>query len=142
MFVKAAPISFLTRNWQASVSYWESSEGQPKSPVGPLAALATAEGYRVQANAHKPFHGYYFRMLYKQGDHAKGGAKEYLVNGKMTGGFAFVAYPAQYRNSGVMTFVINQDGVVRQKDLGSSTAETATAMSEFNPDGSWSPTVE
>jgi hypothetical protein len=77
-------------------------------------------------------------MLNKQGSHAPGGAKDYMVNGKMMGGFAFVAYPAEYGNSGVMTFLINQDGVLLQKDLGKTTAETATAMSEFDPDTSWS----
>jgi hypothetical protein len=81
-------------------------------------------------------------MLKGQGSHAQGGAKEYVVDGKMVGGFAFVAYPAEYGNSGVMTFIINQDGVLFQKDLGKTTAETATAMSEFDPDTGWSPVQE
>lgn len=118
--------------------YWESPEGQPRSPLGPLAAFATAEGYSVKPDSHLPFHGYYFHMLNRQGSHAQGGAKEYVVNGRMVGGFAFVAYPAEYSNSGVMTFIINQDGVLRQKDLGKTTTETATAMSAFDPDASWS----
>jgi hypothetical protein len=118
--------------------YWKSPEGQPASPLGPLAAFATTEGYSAKANAHAPFHGYYFHMLTRQGSHAPGGAKDYLVNGKMVGGFAFVAYPAEYGNSGVMTFIINQDGVLLQKDLGKTTTETATTMSEFDPDASWS----
>jgi Protein of unknown function (DUF2950) len=122
--------------------YWKSAEGEPQSPLGPLAAFATAEGYTVQPNTHEPFHGYYFRMLTKQGAQAKGGAKDYVVDGKMTGGFAFVAYPAEHGNSGVMTFVMNQDGVLYQKDLGTTTTETVTAMSEYNPDGSWSAVVE
>ena len=84
-----------------------------------------------------PFHGYYFHMLNGQGSHAPGGAKDYVVDGKMVGGFAFVAYPAEYGNSGVMTFIINQDGVLFQKDLGKTTTETAAAMSEFDPDASW-----
>jgi hypothetical protein len=81
-------------------------------------------------------------MLTKQGSNAPGGAKDYLVDGKMVGGFAFVAYPADYGNSGVMTFIINQDGVLLQKDLGKTTKETATAMSEFNPDASWTVVAE
>jgi hypothetical protein len=115
--------------------YWESAPGQPQSPLGPLAAFASAEGYNVKPDAHVPFHGYYFRMLKGQTAKAPGGAKEYVVDGKMTGGFAFVAYPAEYGNSGVMTFMINQDGVLLQKDLGKATTETATAMNEFDPDG-------
>jgi hypothetical protein len=118
--------------------YWKSPEGQPQSPLGPLAAYATAEGYAAKPDAHTAFHGYYFHMLKAQGDKAPGGAKNYIVDGKMTGGFAFVAYPAEYGNSGVMTFIINQDGVLLQKDLGKTTTETATAMNEFNPDTNWS----
>jgi hypothetical protein len=117
--------------------YWESAEGQPKSPLGPMAAYATNEGYNVKPDSHVPFHGYYFHMLTGQGPNAPGGAKDYIVNGKMTGGFAFVAYPAEYRNSGVMTFLINQDGVLLQKDLGSTTEQTAVAMTQFDPDHSW-----
>ena len=117
--------------------YWESPAGQPKSPLGPLLAYATAEGYSVKPAAHQPFHGYYFRMLTKQGGNAPGGARDYVVNGKMVGGFAFVAYPAEYGNSGVMTFMMSQDGVLVQKDLGKTTAETASAITEFNPDSSW-----
>src|SRR5271168_619179 len=117
--------------------YWESPDGQPKSPLGPLLAYATAEGYSAKPIAHVPFHGYYFRMLTKQGSNAPGGARDYVVNGKMVGGFAFVAYPAEYRNSGVMTFMMSQDGVLVQKDLGKNTAEAAAAITEFNPDSSW-----
>jgi hypothetical protein len=117
--------------------YWQSSNGQAPSPLGPLAAFATAEGYTAKPEGHTAFHGYYFRMLKGQSDKAPGGAKDYVVNGKMTGGFAFVAYPAEYGNSGVMTFMINQDGVLLQKDLGKTTTETATAMSVFDPDPSW-----
>jgi Protein of unknown function (DUF2950) len=133
---------FISDEGKQNGLYWQAAEGQPKSPLGPLAAFATAEGYTVQPNAHQPFHGYFFRILAKQGPQAKGGAKDYLVNGKMTGGFAFVAYPAEHGNSGVMTFVINQDGVLFQKDLGNTTVDAATAMSEFNPDASWSPVAE
>jgi hypothetical protein len=140
--VKQFAQKFISDDGKQNGLYWQSAEGQPKSPLGPLVAFATTEGYTVQPNAHQPFHGYYFRMLDKQGAQAKGGAKDYLVKGKMTGGFAFVAYPAEHGNSGVMTFVMNQDGILYQKDLGNTTAETATAMSEFNPDGNWSPVME
>jgi Protein of unknown function (DUF2950) len=100
-------------------------------------AYATAEGYIAKRDAHQPFHGYYFRMLTKQGSNAPAGARDYVVNGKMVGGFAFVAYPADYGNSGVMTFTMSQDGVLVQKDLGKNTAEMASAITEFNPDSSW-----
>jgi hypothetical protein len=118
--------------------YWKSADGQPVSPLGPLAALAAFEGYSTKPEGHTAFHGYYFRMLQGQTDKAPGGAKDYMVNGKMTGGFALVAYPAQYGNSGVMTFIINQDGVLLEKDLGKATTETATAMTAFDPDPNWS----
>jgi hypothetical protein len=117
--------------------YWQSPNGMPASPLGPLAANATAEGYTAKPEGHTPFHGYYFRMLQGQTDKAPGGAKSYMVNGKMTGGFAFIAYPAEYGNSGVMSFMINQDGVLLEKDLGKTTTETATAMSQFDPDPGW-----
>jgi hypothetical protein len=117
--------------------FWKSAEGQPPSPLGPLAAFATSEGYTAKPDAHTAFHGYYFRMLKGQSDKAPGGAKDFVVNGKMTGGFAFVAYPAEYGNSGIMTFMINQDGVLLQKDLGKTTPDTANAMSVFDPDSSW-----
>ncbi len=110
--------------------YWESPEGKPKSPLGPLVAFATAEGYSAKPNAHVPFHGYYFQMLTKQGSHARGGAKDYVVNGKMVGGFALVAYPAEYGNSGIMTFIINQDGALFQKNLGKTTTEAASNFYE------------
>lgn len=117
--------------------YWESPEGQPRSPLGPQVAFATAEGYSANSNTHAPFHGYFFRLLTQQGNHATGGAKDYLVDGRLVGGFAFVAYPAEYGNSGIMTFIINQDGILLQKDLGKTTSEIATAMTQFDPDPSW-----
>jgi hypothetical protein len=117
--------------------YWASPAGQPQSPLGPLAAFATADGYTVKQDAHVPFHGYFFRILTKQASNTPGGAKDYMADGKMVGGFAFVAYPADYGNTGIMTFIVNQDGVLLQKDLGKNTAETATAMSAFDPDSSW-----
>jgi hypothetical protein len=128
---------FISDSGKQNGLYWESPEGKPKSPLGPMAAYATTEGYNVKPDSHVPFHGYYFHMLTGQGANAPGGAKDYVVNGKMTGGFAFVAYPAEYRNSGVMTFLINQDGVLLQKDLGTTTEQTAVAMTQFDPDHSW-----
>jgi Protein of unknown function (DUF2950) len=131
---------FISDSGKQNGLYWESLEGQPKSPLGPLVVFATDEGYNAKANS--PFHGYNYRMLTKQGSNAPGGAKDYLVDGKMVGGFAFVAYPADYGNSGVMTFIVNHDGVLLQKDLGKTTKETANAMSEFDPDGSWTVVAE
>lgn len=130
---------FISDTGKQNGLYWESQQDQPRSPLGPLAAFATTEGYRVKPDSHMPFHGYYFHMLSRQGSHAQGGAKDYVVDGKMVDGFAFVAYPAEYRNSGVMTFIINQDGVLLEKDLGNNTTEMATAMTEFDPDPDWRP---
>jgi hypothetical protein len=138
---KQYALKFISDTGKQNGLYWESPEGQPKSPLGPLAAFATDEGYNVKPNSHVPFHGYNFRMLKGQGSHAPGGAREYVVDGKMSGGFAFVAYPAEYGNSGVMTFIINQDGVLLQKDLGKTTNETAAAMTEFDPDSTWTVVV-
>ena len=135
-------VKFISDSGKQNGLYWDSPEGQPKSPLGPLVAFATTEGYSAKPDSHQPFHGYYFHMLTRQGSHAPGGAKDYMVDGKMVGGFAFVAYPAEYGNSGVMTFIINQDGVLLQKDLGKTTKETATAMTEFDPDTSWKQVVE
>jgi hypothetical protein len=118
--------------------YWETAEGQPGSPIGPLVASATNEGYHKHNGGNPiPFHGYYYKVLTRQGRNAPGGAKNYLVNGKLTKGFAFLAYPAEYRASGVMTFMINQDGVIVQKDLGPDTAKLASAITEYNPDKTW-----
>jgi hypothetical protein len=118
--------------------YWRAADGEPKSPIGPLVASAVAEGYaRRQNGAPTPYRGYYYRILTRQGKNSPGGAKSYIVNGKMTEGFAFVAYPAEYRSSGVMTFVVDQDGVVYQKDLGKSTGVLARAMKRFNVDATW-----
>jgi Protein of unknown function (DUF2950) len=135
-------LKFISDSGKQNGLYWEPADGQPQSPLGPLVAFATNEGYSAKSNSHTPFHGYYFRMLNGQGSHAPGGAKDYLVKGKMTGGFAFVAYPAEYGNSGVMTFMINQDGVLVQKNLGNNTSEIAAAMTEFDPDTGWRPLGE
>jgi hypothetical protein len=136
---KQFALKFISDTGKQNGLYWESAEGQPQSPLGPLVAFATDEGYRAKPNSRTPFHGYNFHMLTRQGSHAPDGAKDYVVNGKMVGGFAFVAYPAEYGNSGIMTFIINQDGVLFQKDLGKTTAETAAALTEFDPDPSWAP---
>src|SRR5271165_528089 len=118
--------------------YWKAADGEPQSPIGPLVASAVAEGYaKSQDGAPTPYRGYYYRILTRQGKHNPGGAKSYIANGKMTEGFAFVAYPAEYRSSGVMTFIVNEFGVTYQKDLGKKTDALARAMKEYNPDSSW-----
>jgi hypothetical protein len=119
--------------------YWEVKAGsQPQSPLGPLVAEAASEGYQHTGQPH-PFHGYFYRLLTSQGANAPSGAKSYIVAGKMTGGFAVVAYPASYRDSGVMTFIVNQDGQVYQKDLGPNTDQIAGAMVAYDPDATWQP---
>jgi len=128
---------FISDEGKQNGLYWPSPNGQPQSPLGPLVAYATAEGLKIKPDSHQPFHGYYFHMLDAQGADAKGAAKNYIVNGKMTGGFAVVAYPAQYNDSGIMTFVINQNGIVYQKNLGQTTDQIAGTMTEFNPDKTW-----
>jgi hypothetical protein len=118
--------------------YWKAADGEPQSPIGPLVASAVAEGYVKGKNGPPtPYRGYYYHTLTRQGKDAPGDARSYIVNGKMTGGFAFVAYPAEYRSSGVMTFIVGPDGVVYQKDLGKKTAILGKAMKEYNPDSSW-----
>ncbi|HVB55159.1 MAG TPA: DUF2950 domain-containing protein [Candidatus Acidoferrales bacterium] len=123
--------------------YWEVQAGaQPESPLGPLVAEAAAEGYHHHATgapSPHPFHGYVYRILTSQGTNAPGGASNYVVDGKMTRGFALVAYPVSYRNSGVMTFIVNQDGQIYQKDLGPNTDQIASAMESYNPDATWQP---
>lgn len=130
---------FLSDEGQQDGLYWKAAEGQPQSPIGPLVAQAVAAGYPPTHDGSPaiPYRGYYYRMLTQQGANAPGGAKSYLANGKMTGGFAFVAYPAEYRSSGVMTFIVGTDGVVYRKDLGPNTATIAKAMKSFNPDSTW-----
>jgi len=121
--------------------YWPVSTGQAPSPLEDVYEFAKATGYTAAGTHPRPFNGYYFLMLTKQGDKAQGGAKDYVVDGKMTGGFAFVAYPAEYRNSGIMTFIVGPAGVVYQKDLGANTATTAAAMTEYNPGDGWVPAL-
>ena len=135
--VKQYALKFVSDDGKQNGLYWKSAPGQPRSPLGPLVAYASAEGLNLQAGKPQPFHGYLYRMLTKQGPDAKGGAKDYIVNGKMTGGFAFIAYPEKYGETGIATFIINQDGILYDKDLGNSTTETATSMTGFNPGKTW-----
>jgi Protein of unknown function (DUF2950) len=118
--------------------YWEVADGQPESPIGPLVAQAVTEGYaRNPRGKPTPYRGYFFHILKAQGKNAPGGAKSYLAGDKMNGGFAFVAYPAEYRSSGVKTFLVSADGVVFEKDLGANTETIASSMTRFNPDSTW-----
>jgi hypothetical protein len=118
--------------------YWKVAAGEPQSPIGPLVANAVAQGYAPgRSGAASPYRGYYFRILTMQGKHALGGAKRYIVDGKMTEGFAFVAYPAEYRSSGVMTFIVGSDGVVYQRDLGKATDAISTSIKIYDPDSTW-----
>jgi hypothetical protein len=119
--------------------YWEAGQGEEKSPFGPLIARATEEGYAggLDENPPEPFHGYYFKILKAQGEHADGGAFDYVADGKMVLGFALVAYPAKHGASGIMTFIVNQEGVIFEKDLGEDTAKAAAAMTTFDPDDTW-----
>jgi hypothetical protein len=117
--------------------YWVETGDQFDSPINPLIAYARQNRGADQVGAHVPFNGYFFRILTSQGPHAPGGAKEYVVNGKMTLGFAFVAYPAEYRSSGVMTFIVGKSGTIYEKDLGPNTSKLAEAMTAFDPDSTW-----
>ena len=121
--------------------YWAASLGQGPSPLGDLGDLAKDLGYKNAEGKPQPFNGYYYRILTKQGERAPGGSKDYIVNGKMTGGFAIVAYPAEYRNSGIMTFLIGSDGVLYQKDVGDKTSEAGSTMTEYDPGDGWTPVV-
>jgi hypothetical protein len=128
---------FVSTKGKRDGLYWEAKDNEAPSPLGPLAAQARAEGYKSGAGKPVPYHGYYYKILTRQGPNAPDGSYDYTVRGKMIGGFALVAYPAQYGNSGVMTFIVNHDGVVYQKDLGKNTASLAQAMTRFDPDKSW-----
>jgi hypothetical protein len=130
---------FISTEGKHDGLYWEAKEGEEMSPLGPLVAQAANEGYAEKAEGinFSPFHGYYYRILKGQGKHATGGTYDYVVKGKMILGFALVAYPAQYGNSGVMTFTVNQEGVIYQKNLGKKTESVAKAMKKFDPDKTW-----
>jgi hypothetical protein len=135
--VKQYAQKFISDAGQQNGLYWQSPEGSPRSPIGPLVAFATEEGITLTPDVAKPFYGYYFRRLDRQGAAAKGGAKPYVVNGKATAGFAYLAYPAKYDDTGVQTLIVNQDGLIYAKNLGKDTANLAKAMTEFNPDNTW-----
>ena len=117
--------------------YWEPGPGEPESPLGALFASARAEGYDPGSGRGEPYHGYVFRLLTRQGSAAAGGAYDYVAHGAMIGGFGLIAYPAKWDNSGVMTFIVNHDGVVFQKDLGPDTGKLAQAITAFDPDDTW-----
>jgi len=126
----------VSRPGQKDGLYWPAQSSTDESPLGELAASAATEGYRV-GQQRTPYHGYYYKILTRQGPDAPGGALDYVVRGKMIGGYALVAYPAAYRNSGIMTFLVNHQGDVYQKDLGPNTAGIAAGMTAFNPDSTW-----
>jgi hypothetical protein len=130
----------MSRDGRKDGLYWEAAEGEPDSPIGPLIAKAQLEGYKGKAkrdDGQADYHGYVYRLLYAQGKNAPDGARDYIVNDRMIGGFALIATPAVYGNSGVMTFVVNQDGVVYEKDLGPESTEEAAKIRSFDPDSSW-----
>ncbi|HUC84279.1 MAG TPA: DUF2950 domain-containing protein [Candidatus Acidoferrales bacterium] len=123
--------------------YWPAQPGEPLSPLGPLVAAAHVEGYhhteQMLNSQQAPYHGYYFKILTGQGKHAPGGKYNYLINGRMIAGFALVAWPAQWANTGVMTFIVNQQGKLYQRNLGPKTARLAAAMTRYDPDDQWTP---
>ena len=127
---------FISSSGRRDGLYWEAGEGGQQSPLGPLIAQAAREGYTHEGDI-SPFHGYYFKILKGQGKYAKGGPYSYVVNDKMILGFALVAYPAEFGNSGVMTFIVNQEGIIFEKNLGKNTRRLAEAISVYNPDKSW-----
>ena len=130
---------FSTEDTQDGL-YWEAEAGEPPSPLGPLVELAQDEGYPgadLPDGKPVPYQGYFYRILTAQGPNAPGGAKDYVKDGDMTEGFAIVAWPAEYEASGVVTFLVDQDGVVFQKDLGPATGKIAAAMTQFDPDLTW-----
>jgi hypothetical protein len=126
----------VSRSGRRDGLYWPAQSGEDESPLGEFVAAAAAEGYRAGVR-RIPYHGYYYKILTRQGAAAPGGALDYVVRGKMVGGFALVAYPAQYGNSGVMTFLVNHQGTIYEKDLGRRTAAIASGMAGFNPDHTW-----
>ena len=130
--------SFRSDSGKENGLFWPETKGQKLSPLGDLVAQAASEG-RVAGEGQQqtPFYGYHYKILTAQGPAAQGGAKSYVANGDMSGGFALVAWPAEYDLTGIMTFLVNQDGVVYEKDLGPESAATASKMSEYNPDDSW-----
>jgi hypothetical protein len=135
---------FISEPGKKNGLYWPTAENEPPSPLGPLAAAASEEGYTTSqpvSASPRAFHGYRFRILTRQGRNAPGGAMDYMAKGKLIGGFAVVAWPADYGNSGIMTFLMSHDGIVYQRDLGEDSAKTAMAMTAYDPGPGWK-TVE
>ena len=131
---------FMSSDGKHDGLYWKAQGSELKSPLGPRLALAASQVGQAQgAGEPKPYHGYIYRMLTAQGKSAPGGAKDYLAGGKLTQGFAVVAYPARFKVSGVTTLIVNQDGIVYQKDLGPDTAKIASAIQAYDPDQTWIP---
>ena len=128
---------FFSEKGGKDALYWEAKQGEEESPLGPLVSRAVKEGYTKKGDKPIPYHGYYYKILKAQGKNAPGGEYDYVVKGKMIGGFALVAYPAEYSVSGVMTFIVNHDGVVCEKNLGKETGKLAGAMKKFDPDKTW-----
>ena len=119
--------------------FWPVSEGQHPSPLGPMVADAAAEGYKRPGGTPAPYHGYFYKVLKAQGPDAPGGAFSYVVNDNMVAGYALLAWPAEYGNAGIKTFVVNQQGLVFEKDLGPDTEKVAAGITEYDPDDSWRP---
>jgi hypothetical protein len=144
-YYSKAPYGFANQYAQELVSengrhnglYWEETGDQLNSPINPLIAYAYGKGPNSQGSDPVPYNGYFFRVLTGQGAHAPGGAKNYVVDGKMTAGFAFIAYPAEYRSSGVKTFIVSKSGIIYEKDLGPNTTKLAAAMTTYDPDSTW-----
>jgi hypothetical protein len=130
--------TFSSESGKQNGLYWATAHGQKQSPLGDLVAQAAAEGRQIGGSQQPvPFHGYFYKILTAQGAAATGGAKDYVVNGDLTGGFALVAWPAQYDVTGVMTFVVNHDGRLFEKDLGPGTDQAARGMTTYDPDSTW-----
>jgi Protein of unknown function (DUF2950) len=132
---------FISDDGKQNGLYWPAAAGQRPSPFEDVRDFAKAAGYTNAGDKPQPFNGYFYRFLTKQGEKTKGGAKDYIVDGKMTGGFAAIAYPAQYRNSGIMTFIVGKDGIVYQKDLGEKTEAISQAMTDYDPGDGWKPAI-
>ena len=132
---------FISDEGKQNGLYWPVTPGQRPSPLEDVRDFAKAAGYSNAGDKPQPFNGYYYRFLTKGGEKTKGVAQDFVVDGKMTGGFALVAYPAEYRNSGIMTFIVGRDGVVYQKDLGEKTEALGQAMTEYAPADGWQPAL-
>jgi hypothetical protein len=131
--------SFQSNEGKHDGLYWEVKDGEKESPLGPLIASATAEGYSDTTTLDKrtPYHGYYYKILKSQGEHAAGGKMDYLKDGHMTGGFALIAFPATYGDSGVMSFIVDHNGIVYEKNLGPETSSVVEDITEYDPDETW-----